>query len=382
MTTQRWILHLDMDAFFASVEQRDDPTLRGKPVLVGHDGSRGVVAAASYEARRFGCHSAQPMVVAKRRCPQAIIRPVRGERYRALSAQLFDLLDEYAPLVEPLSIDEAFLDLTGTERTLGSPMAVAQRLKARIVDALALRASVGLAPNKYLAKLASDMDKPDGLTVIEPGEITRVLGPLPVSRIWGVGRVRAEKLAAQGIRTIGDLQALSMEALSQTFGNEAEQFWRLARGIDDRPVVPDRQAKSMGQEQTFGQDLTDPMEVKRVLLSQVEQVARRLRKHGVLARGIAIKVRFGDFETITRSATLDRPTDITTELWRAARDLFDRWPFRPVRLIGAAAERLTREPPQGELFVDAQRDRQQRLDQVADTINHRFGKSAIRRGGA
>ena len=234
------ILHLDMDAFFAAVEQRDHPELRGKPLLIGHDGPRGVVATASYEARPFGCHSAQPMVVAKRLCPQAIIVPVRGERYREVSAQMFAILDEFSPLVEPLSVDEAFLDLTGTEQLLGPPEQVAQTLRGRIATDLQLTASVGVAPNKFLAKLASDMDKPDGLTVIRPEDIDRILLPLPVTRIWGVGKATAAGLEKWGIRTIADLRAKSLEWLEEHCGGEARRFFNLARGLDDRTVTIDR----------------------------------------------------------------------------------------------------------------------------------------------
>jgi DNA polymerase-4 len=382
MPSDRSILHLDMDAFFAAVEQRDHPELRGKPLLIGHDGPRGVVATASYEARPFGCHSAQPMVVAKRLCPNAIILPVRGERYSEVSHQMFAILDKFSPVVEPLSIDEAFLDLTGTERVLGNAESVAQRLRDRIRTDLQLTASVGLAPNKYLAKLASDMNKPDGLKIIRPEDIESILPPLPVTRLWGIGNATAARLQPLGIKNIGDLRQKPLDWLKRHFGSEAERYFNLARGIDDRPVCPDREAKSIGHEQTFEVDVADPVEVRRVLLDQVEQVTGRLRKHGLAAKGISLKIRFGNFQTISRSTTLESPTDVTAEIRAAARGLFDGWRFQAVRLIGITAERLGSGSEQLGLFPDAEHDRQKKLDSVADQINTRFGDRAIRRGGA
>ncbi len=382
MWTGRAIVHLDMDAFFASVEQLDHPELRGKPVLVGHDGPRGVVTAASYEARPFGCHSAQPMSIARRQCPQAIIMPVRGERYGEMSQRMFAILDEFSPLVEPLSIDEAFLDLTGTERALGEPEAVAFRLKERVKRDLQLTASVGLAPNKFLAKLASDMNKPDGLMVIHAQDIDRILLPLPVTRVWGIGKATAAGLERFGIRTINDLRQRPLEWLTKQFGADAERYFNLARGIDPREVVPDQEARSIGHEQTFEVDVASPEEVRRVLLDQVEQVARRLRKHGMQARGVSLKIRYGDFQTISRSATLRASTDVTEELWQAARAIFEKWAFQPVRLIGMTAQRLGPGEGQMDLFADPKKERQRKLDGVADQITRKFGDRAIRRGGA
>jgi len=371
-----------MDAFFAAVEQRDNPDLRGKPLLVGHDGPRGVVAAASYEARVFGCRSAQPMAVARRLCPQAIIVPGRFATYRQASDHMFHLLDAVSPLVEPVSIDEAFVDLTGMQRLLGEPADVAHGLRRRIRDELRLTASVGIAPNKFLAKLASDLHKPDGLTIIRQEDVERILPPLPVSRLWGVGNVTAEKLATLGVRTIGNLQHKPLDWLQRFFGNDAEHFHRLCRGIDDRPVVTDREAKSIGHEQTFEQDLIDPAEVRRVLMEQVEQVGYRLRRQQRRARGVSLKIRFGKFQTISRSATLPAATDLTADLWLAAERLFNAWMFQPVRLIGMTAERLVNGEGQLELFDDPVRRKQRTLDAVTDRINRRFGKRSIHRGGA
>jgi nucleotidyltransferase/DNA polymerase involved in DNA repair len=374
-----------MDAFYAAIEQLDDPSLRGKPVLVGHDGPRGVVTTASYEARPFGCRSAQPMAVAKRLCPQAIVVPTRFERYHDISNQVFDILDDFTPLIEPLSIDEAFLDVTGSRRLHGDGPSIARRIKQRIRDEVQLTASVGIASNKYLAKLASDLNKPDGLTIITLQDIDKVLPPLPVSKIWGIGPKTAARLGNLAIRTIGDIRRLPRDVLEQQFGLEAEHFWRLARGIDDRPVVPDSEAKSIGHEQTFGTDLLDPDEVRAVLLGQVEQVAARLRRHGLRARSVHLKIRDGGFHTITRATTLREPTDETRELWRCALAIFDRWArgsFKPVRLIGMNASHLTRGPQEMGLFTDAAAEQQRRVDRAVDQINARFGRRAIQRGRA
>lgn len=376
-----------MDAFFAAVEVLDHPELRGKPVLVGHDGPRGVAAAASYEARRFGCHSAQPMAVAKRLCPGAIVMPGRHGRYREISDRVFAIFEAFAPIVQPLSIDEAFLDVTGTRRALGEPLHVARSIKQRIKDDLHLNASVGVAANKFLAKLASDLSKPDGLMVIEPGDVDRVLLPLSVGKIWGIGPKSAHKLENLGVRTIGQMRAMPLEWFEQHFGSDGPRVRNLCFGIDDREVTPDREAKSIGQEQTFESDLGDVEQVRHVLLGHVEEVARRLRRHGLVARGIGLKIRFGEFKTISRSATLGEPTDATQVLWQASRELFDDWVmrgFQPVRLIGMHADRL--EPAsagqQQSLFPDQQVERHRKLDRALDQINARFGKAAIRRAAA
>ena len=388
----RAILHVDMDAFFASVEQLDDPALRGRPVLVGHDGPRGVVAAASYEARPFGCRSAQPIGVAKRLCPHAVVVPGRFWRYREVSRQVSALMHEATPLVEPLSIDEAFLDVTGSIQLLGPPEQIGRALKDKIKRTTGLTGSVGVAPNKFLAKLASDMDKPDGLTVIRPDDVERVLDPMPVGRIYGVGPQTAKRLEGLGVRTIADLRRIDADVLARRVGqDEADRYKRLAWGQDDRPVVPDHEAKSIGQEETFGQDLADPDAVRAVLLGQAEEVGRRVRKHGYRARGVVVKIRFGDFQTITRRTTLPQPTDATSDLWHAARDLFDRWAasaYQPVRLIGVAATDFTTGGAgdaggagQLDLFADRDREKQRRLDAALDRIKDKFGDKGVRRSG-
>ncbi|MHC4217746.1 MAG: DNA polymerase IV [Planctomycetota bacterium] len=378
----RAILHVDMDAFFASLEQLDRPELRGKPVLVGGKGRRGVVAAASYEARAFGCHSAQPMAIARRACPQAIVVPPRGRRYREVSRRVFEILESFTPLVEPLSIDEAFLDVTGSQRLHGAPPRIAEAIKQRIHGELGVTASVGVAPNKFLAKLASDLEKPDGLTIIEPDCVVQTLEGLPISRMWGVGPATEKRFRALGVTTFGDLHRYPLEALESSFGIHARRMAQLARGIDQRVVVPDHQAKSISQEQTFAFDLEDPVSVREVLLGQVEQVGRRLRRHGYRTATVTIKIRYGEFKTVTRSRSFDEATDSTDSLWQAGRALFDEWAqtFRPVRLIGFGAGHLTTSSPQPGLFTEQADRRRRALDQATDTIQEKFGTASIRRG--
>lgn len=371
-----------MDAFFAAIVQRDEPALRGRPVLVGGSGPRGVVTTASYEARPFGCRSAMPMATARRLCPQAIVVPVPGEAVRAASAKVFEILEDFSPLVEPVSVDEAFIDLTGTQRLLGDPADVARRIKARILESLQLTASIGVAFNKFLAKLASDLNKPDGLTILTPADFTQTLRPLPITRLWGVGPAMQHRLEAHGLHTIGDLQRLDADLLQQWFGSFGRHIHQLAHGIDDRPVVPNREARSIGQEQTFGQNLDDPQTVRHVMRGQSEEVGRRLRRHGLLARSVTVKIRFGDFQTITRQSTFDEPTDLTDDLARAATALFDAWAasaFQPVRLIGVTTGNLGH-AAQPSLFPDAQRQRRRELDRTLDAIASRFGSDTVQRG--
>ncbi len=384
MSGERGILHVDMDAFFASVEQLDRPALRGKPVLVGHDGPRGVVAAASYESRKFGCHSAQPMSIAKRLCPHAIIVPGRFERYRQVSQQVHAIFERFTPLVEPVSIDEAYLDVTDSQRLHGDAEMIARRLKQLIRHETGLTASVGVASNKFLAKLASDMNKPDGLAVIRTNDVDRILPPMPVGRIWGVGKKTEERLAEAGIRTIADLRQMPAAWAESRLGSSAEHFINLAWGRDDRPVVADSESKSIGHEQTFELDVGDPAQVREVIVEQVEQVAWRLRRQKLFAPRVALKIRFGNFQTISRSRTLAEPTDRTDSLLIAAMELFDAWvetAFSPVRLIGMSAESLGREAAQLDLFVDPAEERAREVDRAVDAINDKFGGKAIRRAG-
>lgn len=389
MTAARAILHADLDAFFASVEQLDHAGLRGKPVLVGGTGRRGVVAAASYEARAFGCRSAMPMAVARRLCPHAEVVKGRYERYRELSARVFAIYDTVTPRVQPVSIDEAFLDVTGSVRLLGEPAHIAADLKRRVREETGLTVSVGVAPNKFLAKLASDLRKPDGLVVITPETVQATLDPLPLSRLWGVGPAAEARLHGLGLRSIGDLRGCGLAALTGRVGVDmGEHLARLARGEDDRPVVPDREAKSISHEQTFGENLEGADDVREVIREQAEAVARRLRRHARLCKTVTVKIRFGDFETITRAATLATPTDLTRDIRDAALGLFNAWAargFRPVRLIGVGVSQLS-DPAetggrQAGLFAAEADERERRLDAATDAIAAKHGKGSIRRGG-
>jgi DNA polymerase-4 len=381
----RDILHVDMDAFYAAVEQRDRPELRGRPVLVGGSPSgRGVVSAASYEARAFGCRSAMPTGQALRLCPQAVVVPPRMDRYVAVSQQVFAILGDYTPLVEPLSIDEAFLDVTGSTRLHGPARHIAAEIRRRIRDSTGLTCSVGVARNMFLAKLASDLRKPDALVIVPADGVQAFLDPLPIDRMWGVGRVTRPRLEALGVQTFGDLRRKSEAELADQFGESGSHFHRLAQGIDDRRVEPEHASRSLSHEQTFGVDLQDRAELQRVLLGQVEQVGQRLRHHELLARTVVLKVRTCGFVTVTRRTTLMQPTDQTAVLWHAARELFIAWSRRhdaPVRLIGAGVAQLQGVTGRQQWLFDPTADaRGRRLDRVVDEIRTRYGEQAIRRG--
>jgi DNA polymerase-4 len=380
------ILHVDMDAFYASVEERDDPSLVGKAVIVGGTAEgRGVVAAANYEARKFGVHSAMAAARAVRLCPHATFIGPRMDRYAEVSRQVRAIFEAFTPLVEPLSLDEAFLDATGSEPLFGSSAEIGRQIKNRIRTDLHLIASVGVAPNKFLAKIASDLRKPDGFVVVEQREVQEFLDPLPVGRIWGVGKVTGQVFDRLGIRTIGELRQLSLESLQQLFGSSGEHYWRLSHGLDERKVVPDREAKSISHETTFAEDIADRDELQAWLVELVEQVARRLRRHELKGRTAELKVRFADFHTITRSATLAEPTNITQELLIAGTELLrTKLPqnHSPVRLLGFGVKGFDDSGrSQRQLFDEPVRERQRQLDEVADQIAGKFGKAAIRRGG-
>ncbi|MEM7681131.1 MAG: DNA polymerase IV [Planctomycetota bacterium] len=382
---ERAVLHVDMDAFFASIAMRDDPALRGKPVLTGGSARRGVVSAASYEARAFGCRSAMPMSQALRLCPNAVVAQVPRETIREASALLFQTLGRFSPVVEPLSVDEAFVDLTGSERLLGDPKQAAAQIKQAVFEATRLVCSVGLAPNRFLAKVASDLDKPDGLCVIDAPDVPRILGPLPVSRIPGVGPAAQEKLRTLGVRTCHDLAQTPLATLQRAFHDWGVKLHQRAHGRDATPVDPRRPERSIGHERTFDQNLTHPDPARAELHRLAEDVARRVRKKGRVALGVRLKLRFDDFRTITRSTTLDRPTDLTEELTAAARTLFDRWAerhFEPIRLLGVTAAPLGEAGAQTELFPDPERVKRAELDKTLDGIAQRFGAGAIRRAAS
>ena len=388
MTVPRTILHADLDAFFASVEQLDNPALRGQPVLVGGRSGRGVVAAASYEARTFGCRSAMPMSRALSLCPHAMVAPPRFERYSELSHRFMDILGRFSPLVEALSVDEAFVDVTGSRLLHGDGPAIARAIRTATRTELGLTVSVGVGPNKFVAKLASDMDKPDGLTVAPnaPDALAAWLQPLGIERMWGVGPKSLPRFHAAGIRTFGDLQRMDPDRLSASLGDHALGMRERAFGRDDRPVETEHERKGVGHETTFGEDVADPEAVVDVLHGLTESACRRLRASGGTTRRITVKIRFGDFETITRSCTLDAETDSTLAVLAAAKDLFRRWAARdfvPVRLVGVRLERTEAgEEAPASLFADMQDERHRTIDRVADAIERKFGKGIVGRGRA
>jgi len=390
MRTAPSILHLDLDAFFASVEQLADPTLRGRPVVVGGLGNRGVVAAASYEARTFGIHSAMPMARARRACPDAVFLTPRFDAYSDASKQVMAIMRDVTPLVEPISLDEAFLDVAGARRSLGSGPEIGELLRARIRAETGLTASVGAATTKLLAKLASDLAKPDGLLVVEPGRELEFLHPLPVTRLWGVGPATRKKLDQYRVHTVGDLAELSDQILVKELGEAAgAHLHALAWNRDDRAVEPDRVTKSIGHEETFATDRTDASGLERDALRMADAVATRLRSANKTARTVQIKVRFHDFRTITRSHTLPTPTDLALEIGDTARSLLRAVELEAgIRLLGVAVQQL--EDPvavQGRLALDdgtppgtedrpATADRRA-LEDALDTVRERFGTDAV-----
>jgi nucleotidyltransferase/DNA polymerase involved in DNA repair len=381
---ERVILHMDMDAFYAAVEVRENPELAGKPVIVGHKGRRGVVSTCSYEARRFGVHSAMPSVTAQRLCPDAIWVHGHMRLYVEISREIRKILRDHSPVVEPLSIDEAFLDLTGIAKDLREGGRIGEEIRQRIRREQRLTASVGVAPNKFLAKIASDMEKPDGLVILPLEDVPERLWPMPVERLWGVGPKTAERLKRGDIETIGQIANGSVESLAALVGEgSAAHLQALSRGEDDRPVSTGREAKSISEERTYGTDLTDPDDIDRALLARSEGVARELRKDGLQARTVHIKVRTGDFTTWTRAQTLTAPTNLGETIVQAARELFRsriRLRGKGVRLLGVGVSHL--EPlgtGQTELFPDPEEEKARRAARAADAVRDRIGEKAITR---
>jgi DNA polymerase-4 len=380
VVSQATTLHVDLDAFFAAVEQRDRPELRGKPVVVGIGGrnDRGVVSAASYEARRYGIRSAMPLRTAARLCPDAIFVPVDGRKYASVSRQVMAILRRYTPAVEPISIDEAFLDVAGSQQLFGSPVEIARAIRAAISAELALTASVGVATSKLVAKVASDLEKPDGLVVVDPGREAAFLAPLPIARLWGVGERTALALADYGVRTIGDLAALPDDVLRRRFGRQGPVLAARAKGIDTSAVAASEPARSVSHEHTFEVDTARPEELERTLLALADGVARRLRAGDVRARTVSVKVRDSAFVTVSRQRTLHVPTDDTETLFRAALALArPQWRGIRVRLLGLAASGLEG-GEQLSMFGEAD-ERRRSVARAADDIRRRFGSDAIRR---
>lgn len=394
-------MHVDMDAFFASVEQLDHPEYKGHPVIVGGLSSRGVVATASYEARKFGVHSAMPISRAKKLCPQGIFVYPNMARYKEISHVIHKVMEEFTPLIEPLSLDEAFLDVTGITHKFTGPKALGRAIKDRVFAETGLIISAGLAPNKFLAKLASDLDKPDGLVVIPYGKECESLANLPIKRIWGVGPSTERRLKHGGFLLIKDIQALSDEKpLVPYVGNQARRIWELARGIDERPVEPDRQIQSVGNEETYESDVEDPTVIDLELHYFANRVAKRLRKYGLMGHTVSIKVRYNDFKPVSRQKRLDSATDqeriiydTSVLLWnklmrertgipfvQAHTSILDV-PVKPIRLLGVTVSGLSTEGiVQEDLFSIEADEKEEKLSTVLDSLASKFGENAIMSG--
>jgi DNA polymerase-4 len=387
VTESRCVAHVDMDAFFAQVEKLDNPELEDKPVIVGGLGERGVVSTASYEAREYGCHSAQPMAEARERCPGAEFISPRGERYAEVSGRIKDILFQLTPTVESVSLDEAFLDITGVLHRYDGPTDFGQQLRDRILEETELTASVGVGPNKMIAKLASDRCKPDGLEVVDGDRRKRFLEPLPIDSMWGVGERTEERMRSLGIDTVGDLQSISLSTLQEEFDQRAPVYKQRAEGIDPDPVTVHEPAKSISNETTFEEDLTDPETIENQLYRMTDKMASRARGKSVEGTTVTIKLRRGDFSTLTRSRTLDYATNSTDTVWPVVRTLF-RNHFelddRGIRLVGAGLSNLREEDVQGDLFDEQEESdptrRREDVNDVIDELKDSFGDDTIGRG--
>ena len=395
---RRWIMHVDMDAFFASIEQLDHPEYKGHPVIVGGLSSRGVVATCSYEARKFGVHSAMPILRAKKLCPDGIYVYPRMDRYKEVSHQIFSIMKEFTPYIEPLSIDEAFLEVSGMSTMYSGPKALGRAIKDRVYEQTGLIISAGLAPNKFLAKLASDLDKPDGLVVIPYGREKEILAPLPIKRIWGVGPHTEKRLKAGGFHLMRHIQALPDErSLIPIVGNQARRIWELANGIDDRPVETDRKIQSIGAEETYEEDLTDGSTIELEFRYFANRLSKRLRKRNLLGHTVSIKVRYDDFTTVSRQKRLDTPSDHEHVFFETALLLWNKLmqdktskqlkgvtfmdPPGPIRLLGLTVSGLDEDVPmQDSLFESPKNETENKLAGVLDSLESKFGETAVMSG--
>ena len=381
----RSIIHLDMDAFYPAVEILENPDLKGKPVIVGGSSKRGVVSSASYEARKFGVHSAQPIAHALKLCPHGIFLPVRMARYRSVSDRIFEIFNRFTPLVEPLSIDEAFLDITGTERLLGDPVTVAKRIKKTVLDETGLTVSAGLAPSKFIAKIASDINKPDGLKIVTPDKIIDFLDPLSVSKMWGVGKVTLEKLTRYNIKTFYDLRTVSVNTLERLFGQNGIKMHFLAMGIDDRDVETEHETKSIGHELTFAEDILDVESAEKQLLGLAMKTGKRMRREGVAGKTVTLKVKYSDFKQVTRSLTLDKPTNDGMNIYLTAKGLLKKTETgrRPVRLLGVSMSGLHDGDIKGQMSLfstDEKTERSEKLNKAIDSLQDKFGARSVMPG--
>ena len=391
---RRWIMHVDMDAFFASIEQLDHPEYKGHPVIVGGLSSRGVVATCSYEARKFGVHSAMPISRAKKLCPDGVYVYPRMDRYKEVSHQIFSIMKEFTPHIEPLSIDEAFLEVSGMSTMYSGPKALGRAIKDRVFEETGLIISAGLAPNKFLAKLASDLDKPDGLVVIPYGREKEILAPLPIKRIWGVGPRTEKILKTGGFHLMHHIQALPDEScLIPLVGNQARRIWELANGIDDRPVETNRKIQSIGAEETYEEDLTDGSAIELEFRYFANRLSKRLRKRNLLGHTVSIKVRYDDFTTVSRQKRLDTPSDHEHVFFETALLLWNKLmqdktsgltfmdPPGPIRLLGLTVSGLDEEVPmQDSLFESPKNETENKLAGVLDSLESKFGETAVMSG--
>lgn len=378
------ILHLDMDAFFASVEERDNPRLRGKCIIVGKQSRRSVVAAANYEARKFGVHSAMPMYQARQKCPDAVFLPPRMDRYKELSNKIISLLKEFSPLVEPVSIDEAYLDITGCTRLHGSPAELGIKIKKNIKETLNLTCSIGIAPNKFLAKIASDMDKPDGLTIIMPDKALQFIESLPIDKVPGVGQTTKRQLELIGIKTLADVKKYPEKTLFKRLGKFGRRLMELSACIDDSPVTVQRPPQSISSEKTLPEDTVDKTLLNKYLLVQAEKVGEELRKKQLRAKTITLKIKHADFKQATRSLTLSAPTQSTKTIYASAGNLLNAYRvIKKVRLIGVGASGLVPAPTpvQLDIFPDGEKQNLswENVDKAVDAITKKFGKDIIKR---
>jgi DNA polymerase-4 len=376
------IIHLDMDAFYPSVEVLDNPALKGKPVIVGGSRERGVVSSASYEARTFGVHSAQSMAQARRRCPDGIFLPVRMSRYKEVSRRVFEIFHDFTPLVEPVSIDEAFLDVTGSIRIFGPPENIAKMIKKTILTQTGLTVSAGVAPSKFVAKIASDIDKPDGLTVVSLSGVRDFLDPLPVNKMWGVGKMTQLILRRLSIRNFRELRRTPVTFLEKKFGKSGVKMHQLAMGVDYRDVMPEHDVKSMGHEQTFPNDITSLDAAKKELLALANKVARRMRHNGVTGNTITLKVKYHDFVQITRSATLPKSTDDGLKIYSTGCRLLEKTEAtkKPIRLLGISLSHLNFSGMGTQLSLfdqDRISQKRRRLNSALDSLYEKFGDQSI-----
>jgi DNA polymerase-4 len=374
-----------MDAFYPAVEVLDDSDLKGKPVIVGGTRERGVVSSASYEARKYGVHSAQPMATAMRLCPHGIFLPVRMSRYKEISRQVFEIFYRFTPLVEPLSIDEAFLDITGSIRLFGQPDEIAKEIKATVKAETGLTVSAGIAPSKFVAKIASDMDKPDGLTIVRPDRVREFLNPLPIEKMWGVGKAIQRALYQLNVLTFEDLSRAPVENLEQKFGKYGLKMHLLSMGIDNREVIPEHEAKSIGHEETFSQNILDIALARKELLALANKLARRMRQHGLTGKTLTLKVKYSDFVQVTRSTKVTKSTDDGPEIYTTACRLLAKTAVgkRATRLLGISLSQLSHQgsADQLSLFKPDKEDQKRRdLHTALDSLQEKFGERSIRPG--